>query len=214
MSKPKYRPEADGAVFDRRPTTPPTAAELQALLAVDPLRDRVAECQALALSVLTNHYGRAVELIKNDPHTGSEPLQWPIAGSVPEIIVDAFEILDLSRSVRTLERCASDEAFASNRQAIVRNLANCMMALGSMFVVVGLRLEGVESDVLGRVSQKQNLQPRAKVDIDEATLRKQWERAKRLKPHATKQVWRESVASAVGASESTIKRRLREFKIV
>lgn len=215
MTKKKYRPDAEGAVFDRRPTKPvTTAAELAELLAVDPLRDKVAECQELALDVLSKHYGQSVELIKNEPHISAQPLPWPIAGSVPEIVLDAFEILDLSRSVRTLERCANDDTFASNRPAIIRNLTNCMLSLGKLFVVVSLRIEGIESDVFARLSQKQNLQPRAKVDIEESTLRDEWERIKRLKPQATKQVWREYIAERLDTSERTIKRRLSEFKIV
>jgi hypothetical protein len=210
----KYRREAEGALFDRRETKPPTAQELRGLLAQDPLRDRVSECQELALSVLSEHYGEVVVLVKNDPHIDTKPLAWPIAGSVPEIVLDAFEILDVSRGVRALERCVSDDTFASNRLALVRNLANCMLSLGKMFVVVSLRIEGIESDVFARLSQKQNLQPRAKVDIDEATLRREWERIKKIKPHATKQVWRECIADKLGTSESTIKRRLRSFKVV
>jgi len=213
MTKKKYNPTAEGAVFDRRQTALPTAAEWDELLSVDPLRDMVAECQQLAIDVLAKHYGQSVELIKNDPHIDGKRLSWPIAGSVPEIVLDAFEILWLSRSIRTLERCLNDATFAGDQSSMVRNLANCMLSLGKLFVVVSLRIEGIESDVFARVSQKQNLQPRAKVDIDEDTLRDEWERIKRIKPHANKLVWRESVADRLGTSESTIKRRLSEFKI-
>jgi hypothetical protein len=214
MSKRKYKPEAEGAVFDRRATNPPTSAELVKLLAVDPLRDTVTDCEKLAVDVLSKHYGQSVELIKNEPHMNAEPLAWPINGSVPEIVLDAFEILDLSRSIRTLDRCVNDDVFASNRPAITRNLANCMLSLGKLFVVASLRIEGIESDVFGRVSQKRNLQPRTRIEIDESTLRDEWERIKQSKPHATKQVWRASVADRLGTSERTIKRRLSEFKIV
>jgi len=214
MRKKAYRAETEGAVFDRRRTAPPTAAELEELLARDPLRDRVTECQELALSVLSDHYGHTVELIKNDAHVDAKPLAWPIAGSVPEIVLDAFEILDLSRSIRSLEHCAGSDAFDSHRANIVRNLANCMLSLGKLFMMVSLRLEGIESDVFARVSQKQNLLPREKIVIEETTLREEWDRIKRIKPHANKQVWRECVAERLRTSERTIKRRLTEFKIV
>jgi len=216
MTKKKYNPTAEGAVFDRRRTTPVNELppdELARILSVDPLRDRVAECEELALKVLSGHYGKPITTIKNEPHSDGEPLQWPLPGSVPEIVLDAFEMLDLSRSIRSLEECVNGDTFASSRDQLIRSLANCMLSLGKMFVVVSLRLEGIESDVFARVSQKQNLQPRAKVGIDEDTLRDEWERIKRIKPHANKLVWRESVADRLGTSESTIKRRLTEFKI-
>jgi hypothetical protein len=214
MTNKKYRPAAEGAVFDRRRTEPHTPEEVREILSTDPLRDRVSECEELALGVLRDHYGKPVGLQNGDPCVADNPLPWPTPGSVPEIVLDAFEILDLSRGIRSLESVVLDDRFSEYRVATIRNIANSMMALGKLFMVLSLRMDGIESEVFARVSQKENLQPRAKTAIDESKLREEWDRIKRIKPEATKQVWRESIAVRLGTSESTIKRRLAEFKIV
>jgi hypothetical protein len=205
--------KAEGAVFDRRPTAPPTPDELAELLARDPSQDEVARSQSLALQVLADHYGACIVLAKGTPHIGKDEITTPLAGAVPEVVLDAFDLLDRLRSVRTLQASIVDDRLAHIRVAMVQNLSACMMQAGTIATVIRLRLEGVESEVFARAMQKRNLKPRNKTEITAAQLRNELDRVKRLKPNATRQAWREQVADAVGTSESTIRRRIRELKI-
>lgn len=75
--------KAEGAVFDRRPTAPPTPDELAKLLARDQGQDEAAGSQSLAIQVLADHYGTAVVLVKNTPHIGKNAITRPLAGAVP-----------------------------------------------------------------------------------------------------------------------------------
>lgn len=205
--------KAEGAVFDRRSTAPPTPDELAELLARDPIRDEVIPLQSLALQVLADHYGAAVVLVKDTPHIGKDEITRPQAGSVPEIVLDAFDLLDRLRSAWTLQASIVDDRLADIRVAMVQNLSACMMQVGTIATVIRLRLEGVESEVFARAMQKRNLKPRDKTEITAAQLRNELDRVKRLKPNATRQAWREQVADTFRVSESTIRRRIRELKI-
>jgi hypothetical protein len=205
--------KAEGAVFDRRPTAPPTPDELAGLLARDPIRDEVIPLQSLSLQVLADHYGTAVVLSKGTPHIGKDEITRPLAGAVPEVVLDAFDLLDRLTSVRTLQASIIDDRLADIRVAMVQSLSACMMQAGIIATVIRLRLEGVESEVFARAMQKKHLRPRDKTEIAAAQLLKELDRVKRLKPNATRQAWREQVADAFRVSESTIRRRIRELKI-
>jgi hypothetical protein len=205
--------KAEGAVFDRRSTAPPTPDELAELLARDPILGEAARSQSLALQVLADHYGTAVVLVKNTPHIGKNAITRPLAGAVPEVVLDAFDLLGCLRSVRVLQASIIDDRLADIRVAMVQSLSACMMQAGIIATVIRLRLEGVESEVFARAMQKRHLRPRHKTEITASQLRNELDRVKRLKPNATRQAWREQVADTFGISESTIRRRIRELKI-
>lgn len=128
-------------------------------------------------------------------------------------MLDAFDLLDRLRSVRTLQASIVDDRLADIRVAMVQNLSACMMQVGTIATVIRLRLEGVEAEVFARAMQKSCLRPRDKAEITAAQLRNELDRVKRLKPNATRQAWREQVADTFGVSESTIRRRIRELKL-
>jgi hypothetical protein len=211
----KYKPEAEGSVFDKRSPHPPTPAELEELLSRDPFQSVIDECEALAVNVLANHFGKPVKIIKGEVIIDGKAQLRPLPGQAAEVVLDAFDMADICRSVRSLEGTAVNPIFEkSTRVRTVRMLANCCQQVGRLYVQMMLRLEGVESKVFRRERQTSALEGRRKIDIDPAALRKAWERVQYEMPNASRMTWREMLGRKFQCSESTIERRLRVEKII
>lgn len=82
--------------------------------------------------------------------------------------------------------------------------------LRAVFLV---RAAGAENAVGEKQAREKKLPRRPKVEIDEAQLRAEWERQKRLRPHADKKTLLQIVAEKLNTSDRTIRRRLKQYGI-
>ena len=145
--------KGEGAIY--RPVQQPlTPAEAEAQSKAGP-RDEVAEARRLALDVMTHCYGRGVGIDQaGEPTRNGEPLPFPEVGAYPEILWDAWAVLDYARSVETLSRAATDAAFAPHAAEIARGLAGAAVALGRTTERLAIRWEGLENRArLGKLKE-------------------------------------------------------------
>ena len=205
--------KGEGAIYlpVQQPLTP---AEAEAQSKAGP-RDEVAEARRLALDVMTHCYGRGVGIDQaGEPTRNGEPLPFPEVGAYPEILWDAWAVLDYARSVETLSRAATDAAFATHAAEIARGLAGAAVALGRTTERLAIRWEGFENIAASHQTRTANLTPgRRRVEIPAERLRAEWDRARRMRPHADKESLRRVLAERLGKSPGTIKRRLKESGI-
>jgi len=203
MSKPKrYNADSEGAIYDRLEVTCLNLSDY-----IDAVGARLAEDQLIASSdlvllVLRCFFGEGLDFAgpNSTPHLNGKEIKRPRLGESPDIVDDAYTVLRLLHAVRSQP---------ADRHRLVQDAYK----LGRMTERLAIRWEGHEAAVNSRQKQTAGLPKKLKISIDKENLRTEWNRAKRMKPHADKKTQREVVADRLSVSESTIKRRMMEFGI-
>ena len=203
----KYRREAEGAVYPKWVCGPmpddPRQINPAEPIVVHAIRDDwLDDAERLAREVLA-------ELYPDGPPDRCRP------GDDPEIVVDAFAVLGAVESVR------ADVAALSTLQMHPRDMRewvgqalNDAVEVGRMAERLSIRWRGLENIAAGHQARTANLTPgRRRVEIPPERLRAEWDRARRMRPHADKESLRRVLAERLGKSPATIKRRLREAGI-
>lgn len=139
MGKKRYRPNAEGAIYDRRIV----CTSFEPPPAVNP----VADSQSLALDVLRHFYGDGVTIEGkyDEPHMDGERLGYPPLDE-PDVLSDAVYLLQLAHNVITLQRHieTDDPRAAHIRADLIRALIYETFKMGQWQQRVAIRWEGDE----------------------------------------------------------------------
>lgn len=205
----KYRCDAEGAIYNRRGTL-----SIDDLVRQSSHRDLIVGSIEIALPVLRFFRGDDVSY---DPKECQPTLQGHAIdfriGDDPEVVVDAFEVLDLVHGVWAIASSIEDPAFKRHRETLIQSLANCSFTLGRMTERLAIRWEGFEAKVASKKRSIAALPKGSTKRGNEATIRDAYQTACERYPHSSKGFRQQRMAESLNVSVRTIRRRMAEYGI-